>query len=120
MTLEKTPNIERYWVSSQNVVHLSCEYRSLNHRDFTWQYSGGNINNRQFQISRDIKLSEGAVFVTSSIRKPYADASDSGNYTCRIGKMSRSWEVNVLSGKYTDITRLTFEFSWNSVSLLSQ
>ncbi|XP_048777557.2 uncharacterized protein LOC125681473 isoform X2 [Ostrea edulis] len=97
MTLEKTPNIERYWVSSQNVVHLSCEYRSLNHRDFTWQYSGGNINNRQFQISRDIKLSKGAVFVTSSIRKPYADASDSGNYTCRIGKMSRSWEVNVLS-----------------------
>ncbi|XP_061189328.1 hemicentin-1-like [Saccostrea echinata] len=97
MKLDKNPKIERYWVSSQNAVQLSCEYRSINQRDFTWEYSGVNINNRQFQISRDIKKSEGAIFVTSSIHKPYAEATDSGNYTCRIGEMSRSWEVNVLS-----------------------
>lgn len=97
MTLEKSPKIDRYWVSSQNAVHLSCEYRSLNRRDFSWEYAAGDINNRQFQITRDIKKSDGAVFVTSSIRKPYVDVTDSGNYTCRIGEMSRTWEVNVLS-----------------------
>lgn len=97
MTLEKSPKIDRYWVSSQNAVHLSCEYRSLNRRDFSWEYAGGDINNRQFQITRDVKKSDGAVFVTSSIRKPYVDVTDSGNYTCRIGEMSRTWEVNVLS-----------------------
>ena len=100
MKLDKKPNIDRYWVSSQNAVQLSCEYRSLNRREFSWEHSGGDINNRHFQITRDIKKSDGAVFVTSSIRKPYVDATDSGNYTCRIGEMSRSWEVNVLSGKY--------------------
>lgn len=99
VTLEKSPKIDRYWVSSQNAVHLSCEYRSLNRRDFSWEYAGGDINNRQFQITRDVKKSDGAVFVTSSIRKPYVDVTDSGNYTCRIGEMSRTWEVNVLSGK---------------------
>ncbi|XP_062579653.1 hemicentin-2-like isoform X2 [Saccostrea cucullata] len=97
MKLDKSPKIERYWVSSQNAVQLSCEYRSINQRDFTWEYSGVNIHNRQFQISRDIKRSDGAIFVTSSIHKSYAEATDSGNYTCRIGEMSRSWEVNVLT-----------------------
>nr|XP_022328496.1 hemicentin-1-like isoform X1 [Crassostrea virginica] len=97
MKLDKKPNIDRYWVSSQNAVQLSCEYRSLDRREFSWEHSGGDINNRHFQITRDIKKSDGAVFVTSSIRKPYVDATDSGNYTCRVGEMSRSWEVNVLS-----------------------
>ncbi|XP_021341253.1 hemicentin-2-like isoform X2 [Mizuhopecten yessoensis] len=94
------PETDNIWIRESRPLNLTCMFTGYHIRDVTWQVNGSEIKN---ELGAHVTKQRTWTFETSYITVTYykngAEFTDTGNYSCHAGPLSKTIEVKVTKGR---------------------
>ncbi|XP_033758356.1 hemicentin-1-like [Pecten maximus] len=94
------PETDKAWIRESRPLNLTCIFTGHHIRDVTWQINGSEIRNELgAQVTKQRTWTYETSYLTVTYYKRDAEFTDTGNYSCHAGQLSKSIEVKVTKGR---------------------
>ncbi|XP_060073558.1 hemicentin-1-like [Ylistrum balloti] len=94
------PETDTIWIRESRALNLTCIFTGYHIKDVAWQINGSEIKNELgAQVTTQRTWTYETSYLTVTYYKRDAEFTDTGNYSCHAGLLSRTIEVKVTKGR---------------------
>ncbi|XP_069115632.1 hemicentin-1-like [Argopecten irradians] len=94
------PETDKVWIRESRPLNLTCIFTGYHIRDVTWQINGSEIKNELgAHVTKQRTWTYETSYLTVTYYKKDAEFTDTGNYSCQAGQLSKAIEVKVTKGR---------------------